>query len=178
MVALGIYGLSEVVGLTITSVLFSGMLLVIGGVIQRIHTRLDPGWGGPLLHLLGGTLYIVAGALVISEPIGGSFITNFLVAASLIAGGVMRIAIALRQQPVNGWWLLPLGGAASVFLGLSMLWTWPLPGLLVLGTFVAIELILIVELIINGVALLQFAMASRASCDPDPTPQPVLVPQN
>jgi len=150
MVALGIYGFSEVVGLTIASVLFIGMLLVIGGVIQCIHTLRDHGWSGSLLHLLGGALYIIAGALVINAPIAGSFIITFLLAASLIAGGVMRIAIALRHQTVNGWWLLPLGGAAGLLLGLSMLWAWPFPGLLVLGTFVAIELIITVELIINA----------------------------
>jgi uncharacterized membrane protein HdeD (DUF308 family) len=179
MAALGTYGLTEVVGLTIASVLFIGGLLVIGGVIQCIHALRDRGWSGSLLHLLGGALYIIAGALVIRDPISGSFISTFLLAASFVAGGVMRIVIALRHQTVNGWWLVPwlvpLGGAVSLLLGLAMLWTWPFPGLLVLGTFVAVELIITVELIINGVALLQFGLALRATCDPDPPLQPVLV---
>lgn len=173
--ALGTYGLTEVVGLTIASVLFIGMLLVIGGVIQGIDALRDRGWSGSLLHLLGGALYIIAGALVIRDPISGSFISTFLLAASFVAGGVIRIVMALRHQTVNGWWLVPLGGAVSLLLGLAMLWTWPFPGLLVLGTFVAIELIITVELIINGVALLQFGLALRATCDPDPPLHPVLV---
>jgi uncharacterized membrane protein HdeD (DUF308 family) len=160
MVVLGIYGLSVVVGLTIASVLLIGMLLIVGGVVQCVHALRDRDWGGSLLHLLGGALYIVAGVLVISDPIAGSFIITLLLAASFIAGGVMRIIIALRHRAMNGWWLLAVGGAISLLLGLFMLKTWPFSGLWVLGTFVAIELV------INGVTLLQFGLALRAHARP------------
>jgi len=156
MVLLGIYGLTEVVGLTIISAFFIGILLIIGGVVQCLHAMKDREWRGFLLHVLGGVLYIVGGALVVSNPLAGSFIITLMLAASFIAGGIVRGAIAFSHRNVSGWWLLALGGLVSLVLGIFMLSTWPFSALWVLGTFVAIELI------INGATLLQFGLGLRA----------------
>jgi len=156
MIILGAYGLTEVVGLTLASAFFIGILLIIGGVAQCIHAMQDREWRGFLLHVLGGVLYIVGGVLVVSNPLAGSFIITLMLAASFIAGGIIRGAIAFSHREVKGWWLLALGGFISLLLGVYMLNTWPFSALWVLGTFVAIELI------INGATLLQFGLALRS----------------
>jgi len=156
MIVLGCYGLSEVVGLTFISVLFIGVLLIIGGVGQILHSMRDRAWGSFLLHALGGAFYVIGGTLVLNNPLAGSFLIGLVLATSFVAGGVLRIIIGYQHREMKGWWMLALGGVVSLLLGGFLLASWPLSALWVLGTFVA------VELIVNGVTLLQFGLAMRA----------------
>jgi uncharacterized membrane protein HdeD (DUF308 family) len=89
------------------------------------------------------------------EPVEGSIILTALAVAALIAGGVVRVAIALRHREVQGWWLLLLGGLVSVVVGVLLYRSLPWSGLWVLGTLIA------VELLVQGGTWLQFGLSLR-----------------
>jgi uncharacterized membrane protein HdeD (DUF308 family) len=89
------------------------------------------------------------------EPIEGSVAITILVAAALIIGGVLRIAMAVQHRHMVGWWLLLLGGLVSVVVGVMLYLMLPWSGLWVVGTLIAIELIF------HGVSWIQFGLTLR-----------------
>lgn len=152
---LGIVAWFDVIAFTIAGVIFIGALLLVAGVFQVIHAFMDREWGGFALHLLIGILYVIGGFLLMDEPIQGSVVITILVAAALIIGGVLRIAIAVQHRHMPGWGMLLVGGVISLVVGVLLYLTLPWSGLWVVGTLIAIELI------VHGVSWIQFGLALR-----------------
>ncbi len=154
---LGVVAWFDVIAFTIAGVIFIGALLLVAGVFQIVHAFMDREWGGFALHLLVGILYVIGGFLLMDEPLEGSVIITILVAAALIIGGVLRIAIGLQHRHMPGWGLLLAGGVISLVVGVMLYLTLPWSGLWVVGTLIA------VELIVHGVSWIQFGLALRRS---------------
>jgi uncharacterized membrane protein HdeD (DUF308 family) len=152
---LGVIAWFDVIAFTIAGVIFIGALLLVAGVFQVIHAFMDREWGGFALHLLIGILYVIGGFLLMDEPIQGSVVITILVAAALIIGGVLRIAIAVQHRHMPGWGMLLAGGVISLVVGVLLYLTLPWSGLWVVGTLIAIELI------VHGVSWIQFGLALR-----------------
>ena len=155
LIAVGVLALGDVVAVTLANVIFIGAMLLVGGVIQIVHAFMTRTWGSFLFQLLGGALYVVGGLLIMDEPEHGSVLITLLLLMALIVGGVLRVAIALRHRDMAGWWLLLLGGVVSLVVGVLLFLELPWSGLWVLGTLIAIELIML------GVSWLQFGLTLR-----------------
>jgi uncharacterized membrane protein HdeD (DUF308 family) len=151
--ALGIVAWFDVIAFTIAGVIFIGALLLVAGVFQVVHAFMDREWGGFALHLLVGILYIVGGFLLMAEPLQGSLVITLLVAAALVVGGVLRIAIGIQHRHMAGWGLLIASGVISLIVGVLLYLMLPWSGLWVVGTLIA------VELIFHGVSWIQFGLA-------------------
>ena len=89
------------------------------------------------------------------EPVQGSLIITIFLIAALVVAGVMRIVIGLKHRELKGWWLLVLGGLVSVVVAYLLYAMLPWSGLWVLGTLIAIELL------IQGFTWLQFGLSLR-----------------
>lgn len=152
---LGVVAWFDVIAFTIAGVIFIGALLLVAGVFQVVHAFMDREWSGFALHLLIGLLYIVGGFLLMEEPIQGSLVITILVAAALVIGGVLRIAIGIQHRHMPGWVLMILGGLISLLVGAMLYVMLPWSGLWVVGTLIA------VELIVHGVSWIQFGLALR-----------------
>ena len=161
-VALGIFQLVlggiawfDVIAFTIAGVIFIGALLLVAGIAQVVHSFMERGWGSFALHLVMGILYIIGGFLLMAEPLQGSLVITFLVAVALIVGGVLRIVLGVQHRHMPGWGLLIAGGVISFLVGLMLYLMLPWSGLWVVGTLIA------VELIVHGVSWIQFGLALR-----------------
>lgn len=154
-ILLGVFCWFDALATTLAATLFIGAALVVGGVLQIAHAFMDRGWGGFLLHVLSGVLYAIGGFLIMAEPVQGSIVLTIILAALLIIAGVTRVALALSHWHIGGSGLLLLGGLVSVGVGVGLYVTLPWSGLWVLGTLIA------VELIIHGAAWFEFGLALR-----------------
>ena len=152
---LGIIAWFDVIAFTIAGVIFIGALLLVAGIFQVVHAFMDRDWGGFALHVLVGLLYVIGGFLLMNDPLPGALIITVLVAAALVIGGVLRIAIAVQHRHMPGWGLLLFGGIISVVVGVLLYLTLPWSGLWVVGTLIA------VELIFHGVSWIQFGLSLR-----------------
>jgi uncharacterized membrane protein HdeD (DUF308 family) len=155
LIAAGVFALGDVVAVTLVSVIFIGAMLLAGGIFQIIHAFMTKQWSGFLLNLLVGLLYVLGGFLIMQEPVHGSIIITLLLLAAILVGGITRITIALRHRQLTGWWLMLLGGIISVILAVMLYASLPWSGLWVLGTLIAIELL------IHGFTWLQVGMSLR-----------------
>ena len=141
-IALGTIALSMVVGVTLASMLFLGVLLLIAGLSQILDVFKSKHWKGALSHALIAVLYIAGGGLIIYDPLLASSLITAALAGVLIVIGVIRLSMAVLLRQTKGWGWLFLAGLAAIVLGVLILLQWPYSGLWFIGLFVAIELII------------------------------------
>lgn len=154
-ILLGVFAWFDVVAVTLAGTILIGAALVVGGVFQALHSFLDRDWSGFLLHLLAGILYACAGFLIMAEPVQGSLVITVVLAVVMIVAGVFRVVLAAQHWHLGGAGLMMLGGLLSIGIGFGLYLTLPWSGLWVVGTFIAIELI------VHGAAWLEFGLALR-----------------
>jgi len=131
-------GIAEV--MTIVSVLFLGWILLFAGIFEVVHGFARRAWGGFFVNLMGGLLYAVTGLLMISHPGVAAVTLTLMIALLLIVAGTFRIIIAFSTPIHHRGWLI-LNGAISLFLGFSIMSSWPVSGLWVIGLFIGIDMI-------------------------------------
>ncbi len=151
----GMFALTDVVAFTLVSVIFIGAALLVSGVFHVAHAFATKTWGQFGLSVALGLIYIVGGLLIMDEPVQGSFVITLLLLVGLVVSGVVRVIIALRHREMRYWWVMALGGLCSAGIGAWLFLALPWSGLWVLGTLIA------VELLIQGVTWLQFGLALR-----------------
>jgi len=137
---LGIVGLGNLFAVTVATAFFVGLLMAAYGVVEVIQAFRHRRWSGFFLFFLGGLLSIVAGLVVLWNPMGGLAVLTLFVAMYFLALGVVRIvAVLSARHPGWGWGLV--NGVVSVVLGV-MIWSrWPASSLWIIGMFVCIDMI-------------------------------------
>lgn len=155
LIALGVLSWLDVATVTLASTVVIGTLLLVGGVFQILHAFVNPRWRGFIFGLLAGVLYVIGGLLIISEPVQGAILLTILLVAAIIVGGIVRIVLALRHREVRAWGIVLLSGVVSFVVGGLLYANMPWPGLWLLGTLIA------VELVIQGAGWLYFGIALR-----------------
>jgi uncharacterized membrane protein HdeD (DUF308 family) len=141
-IILGTIGLAMLVGLTIVSMLFFGILLIIAGITQAIDAFKYKQWKGVFWQAFIAALYIIGGCIVIYDPLLASTLITAFLATVLIIIGISRILMALFLRDVKGWGWVLVAGLAALILGLLILAQWPVSGLWFIGLLIAIELII------------------------------------
>ncbi|MGG4776139.1 HdeD family acid-resistance protein [Alcaligenaceae bacterium 429] len=154
-VVLGLIAFIYVVGATLASVLFIGVLMAIGGALQIVHAWSCKNWRSFLFWSLSGLLYLVAGVIAILNPLVGAEVLTLVFGASLIASGFFRLWVWLqnRTQAGGGW--IAWSGLLTLVVGLIIAAGWPTNSLWVLG------LILSVDLLFQGWSMLLLGMALK-----------------
>ena len=142
LIAAGFFALGDVVAFTLVSTLFIGAMMLVGGLFQIIHAFMTKAWQAFALNLILGVLYVIAGFLIMDEPVQGSLIITLFLMAALLVGGIVRVVIAMQHREVAGWWILLLGGLLSIVVAAMLYATFPWSGLWVLGTLIAVELLM------------------------------------
>ena len=159
MIALGVIAWLDVVTVTVAGTIFVGASLLVGGVFQIVHAFMTKEWRGFMMSLFCGILYLAGGVLIMSEPMQGALFLTLLVMAALVVGGVVRIVLALQHRNIAAWGLILLSGIVSIFVGYLLYASLPWSGLWVLGTLIAIELL------IQGSSWLHLGLALRFARD-------------
>ncbi|GGI84062.1 HdeD family acid-resistance protein [Legionella impletisoli] len=154
-VILGCIGLGMVVGLTLVSVFFLGILLLIAGFSQLVDVFKSKDWHGSLWHALIAVLYLIGGGVILYQPLLASTIITAIIASVLIIIGVIRLIMAFSLRGSSGWGWMLFAGIVAILLGVLILAQWPWSGLWVIGVFIS------VELIVNGWSYIFIALAIR-----------------
>ncbi len=140
LMLLGSLVIGEPFAATFAAVQVMGMLLVLGGIFQAAGSFWGRRWRGFILQLLAGVFYLIVGVFMIENTAEAAAALTLLVAASLLVGGVFRIALSVSQR-FDGWGLVFLNGVVSVMLGAAIWRHWPISGFWVIGLFIGIEML-------------------------------------
>lgn len=141
-ILMGTLGLGMVVYLTLASMFFLGVILIIAGGSQVIDVFKSKQWRGVVIHAIIALFYIVGGLLIIYDPVLASSVITAGLAGILIIIGAARLFMASILSEGNGWIWMLLSGIAAIVLGILILAHWPVSGLWFIGLMVAIELII------------------------------------
>lgn len=156
LLLLGLLALFNLFAATIASVFFIGVLMIVGGALRVAHAFRVERTASLLFWLLSGLLYAVAGGMALANPALGAAALTLVLAAALIASGVVMIAACVVSQARDGRWWILLSGVLTSATGLILAAGWPLTGVWALG------LILALDLTFQGWALIAFGFALKA----------------
>ena len=161
-ILLGVLAWVDVVATTLASTVVIGLMLMVAGVVQVAHAVAHRGITAFAAVASGliGVLYVLGGVAIIEEPIAGSVLLTAILAFCLVFAGVARIAWAVGHRRLGGWWGLLLSGLVALVVGILVYLSLPWSGLWLLGTLVAIELV------IGGVSALMFGLSLRRRAAP------------
>ena len=119
------------------------------------------GSAGFFVNLMGGLLYAVTGLLMVSHPGLAAVTLTFMIAMLLIVAGTFRIFVAFSTPIHHRGWLI-LNGVISLFLGFSIMSSWPVSGLWIIGLFIGIDMIF------DGWTEVMLALSSGSGGGPTP----------
>jgi uncharacterized membrane protein HdeD (DUF308 family) len=133
-------------------ILLSGVL----GLVMTFQTRGSPGFGWSLLSAVIG---IAAGIVLLAWPLSGVFSLTVMLTIFLMLEGIASImyALAHRREATSRWELMLVSGivdlilAGLIFAGLPGTAAW------------AIGLIVGINLLFGGVALIGLALQARSA---------------
>lgn len=157
-VALALIGLVCLLAPAVTSVtiaLWTGWMLIVGGIVQVGGAV---GFGGrerSILGALGGILSAACGVWLVSQPLRGTFTLTIVLLWFLIAIGLVRMVEGLRARHEPGAGLAVVSGILTLLLGI-LIWR-HLPS----SAAWAIGLLTGTSLLLRGLELIAIGSAAR-----------------
>ncbi len=124
-----------------------GVVLSIGALVYR-----GTGWGWSLTRAV---LAVVAGLLLLAQPVAGLVSFTLVLGVYLAGAGAARIGLAASWYPFTGWGTVLASGVLGIVLAVLVFAGWPRDSLALVGTLLGLEAFL------DGFALLA-AAPSRA----------------
>jgi len=142
MVILGLLSLFYLPAAGILSAALLGLAVLAGGIAALIAVfRSDSLAEGLVMGILAVMLLVTGGALL-ANPVNAMVSVTLVLGTFLILSGVARIIIALFNRHGHWGWAA-MHGVINLILGILVFANWPLSGLVVIGLFIGIELILV-----------------------------------
>lgn len=154
-VAAGVIALANPFAATLTAVLLAGYMFIAIGILTLISAFQDQGWGARIWALLLGVLITIFGFNLVTRPLEGVLQLTFIVAILMLVVGLVRIIMAFTPMAAGARGILILAGAVSIVLAGMILSNFPWSSSVVLGVFLAIELIS------NGISTIFLALDRR-----------------
>jgi len=151
-VVAGIIALANPFAATLTAELLAGYMFTAIGLLTLLSAFQDQGWGARVWAILLGVLITLFGINLIANPLEGVFQLTLIVGVLMLIMGVFRVIIAFTPMAAGARGFLIVAGLLSVVLAVMILTSFPWSGAVVLGLFLAIELIS------NGISLIFVAL--------------------
>ncbi|RQG91626.1 HdeD family acid-resistance protein [Natrarchaeobius halalkaliphilus] len=143
-VAVGLIGLIAIAfplatGLSVTIGL--GALLVVGGIVHGAHAYTARGWSGSLWQLTLAVVSIVAGIVLLTNPVIGLATLTILAIAYLLVDAVAELWLSMRMADRPGRLSVAASGVLSLVLA-GLLWAgFPADAAWAIGLLVGIGLL-------------------------------------
>lgn len=149
MLTPGLTGLSVVV--------MVGFLVLIGGAVRIFWAFRAGSLGRGVLSFVIGALTLIAGLMLVTDPLLASGFLTIMLAVYLILDGIAEISAGnqRRPQPGSGW--LIFGGILSILLGVMIWRQYPLSGAFAIGILLGIKLFLVGMIMVTGGTALKAA---------------------
>ena len=137
----GIVALSSVAFATAVTVFLVGVMMIVAGVAEVINAIQVKSWGKSLIWALLGVLYVVAGLLTLENPLLTAKFLTLLLGVFLLASGITKIFLGFSIKAGTPSFMVVLSGLITILVGGVILAAWPVSSLMVLGIFLAVDLI-------------------------------------
>ncbi len=89
-----------------------------------------------------GAMLVLLAVLLLLNPLAGLVTLTFAVALMFVVMGALRMAMAWRMRPVNGWGWIMASGVMSLALAALILLALPEAAMGLLGIFLGVDLVM------------------------------------
>lgn len=141
LLLLGFAALGSAFIVTVATLFLFGIFLIIGGLGHFFHAFSTRNWGGFFWECVGAVLYVLAGIAVMARPLVAGYVFTLFLGCTLLAGGLLRILLALQHRDNGSWLFLLVSGLIGIVVGGLIIAGLPQDSLVLLGVIIAIELI-------------------------------------
>jgi uncharacterized membrane protein HdeD (DUF308 family) len=140
---------------TIAAKIALGWIFLASGIVLIVHAFSSQAWGGFLMELVLGLLYLVAGGWLAFFPFTGIVTLTILLAALFLAEGVLEVIMAVRARSHEGWVWLLLSGLIAIAVGVLIAYELPSSAAWAIGLLVG------VNLLSTGISFIVLALAGK-----------------
>ena len=142
MLAPGLTGISVAV--------FVGFLVLFGGAVRIFWAFRAGSLGRGVFTFIIGAFTLIAGLMLVTDPLLASGFLTVMLAAYLIVDGVAEISAGNQRRPEPGSGWLIFGGATSILLGVMIWAQYPLSGAFAIGILLGIKLFMVGLIMVTG----------------------------
>ncbi len=135
--------------------LVTGAAFLVLGVVELVAAIQIRGTRGFLWKLIFAILTIIAGWLLLANPLAGMVALTLVVGAAFGAMGVAKTVLGLQMRPRQGWGWMLASGLISLLLAIIIFADFPRSAATILGILLAVELVQ------TGIALMFAGLALR-----------------
>lgn len=125
-----------------SAALVLGIIACLAGIVRMIWAFKSGSLGKGVLVLAIGSLTLLCGIVLVTDPLVASGMLTLLVTIYFVADGLSELAGGFRMRPDYGWGWLAFTGVISVLLGIMVLAQFPLGGFWAIGTLLGIKFFL------------------------------------
>jgi uncharacterized membrane protein HdeD (DUF308 family) len=137
-----------------------GWVLLVSGVLQIIYSFSSRRWGNFSMRLLAGTLYLIAGIMLLAHPLRGLLTLTFLIGLLFVLEGICKIIGSFQIRHVANWGWLFFSGLLALLIGILIWRQWPSSAIWAIGVLVG------VNILFRGWALTILALALPSGKQP------------
>lgn len=157
LVILGLVSIARPVYATIASTLVFGSMFIFAGIVQLVYGFGSRGAGQLVWKLLLGTLYLVAGIVVLSNVLEGALALTLILGITIFVQGVLQVILAFGIRPARNWGWVLFSGILGIILGIFIWSEWPFNAIWLIGLWVGISLLF------NGIWMITLSSLSRST---------------
>ncbi len=151
----GVMALANPLAGSLAATIIAGWCFLMAGVLMIVAVFSAPGAGNKVLLALFGALMTFLGWSLLAHPLEGVLTLTVVVGILLISGGIVRLITAFDFRGGNTFWMMLLSSLVSFLLAFMIFADFPASAASILG------ILLGVELIFNGVAMIALSSASK-----------------
>lgn len=152
----GLAALANPLAATLTAELLAGWTFVLVGLLTIVSAFSDQGWGVRIVAILLGVMITLMGVNLVAHPLNGVLSLTLAAAYILMIAGLMRIFFAFKITISSLRWAMILSGSVSIILSLMIFSNFPQSAVVVLGLYLAIELIS------NGISMIVLSVSRKS----------------
>lgn len=142
LVVLGILAVASPIFTSVATTLALGVVLVLAGAGGLVAAIRDRGMRKRTWAALWALSALLLGLALIYWPLKAAMSIALVMSAFFVARGLFAVGLAFSDRSARGgWWLVAIGGAVTVALGLFILIAWPAAAVALLGALVGLDLI-------------------------------------
>ena len=157
LVVLGLASIAIPLFAGLATAILLGWVLLVAGIVGLISTFRTRGAPGLAWSLLSAVVAIVAGVILLANPLAGLVTLTYVLTAYFIADGVFVIVLAFshRRELSGRWEWMLINGLVDLILAAIIISGMPGSFLWVLGALVGIDLLF------GGTSLIGMALQAR-----------------
>lgn len=151
----GLFAFFNPFAASVAATLIAGWAFLLIGALQIVAAIQAEGWGARLWAVLFGVVALLLGVNLVAQPLEGVLALTLVAGILFVASGVFKLFTAFGLEG-NLRWAVLISAVASLILGGIVLLYFPE------SAFVTLGVLLAMELIANGIALVAMGGYGRS----------------